>query len=60
MFLAAMTGHVGQAGLDADGLAVSVFGCVGKDVIVILPSLIWSTAMTMIKKGAKGYSVRQN
>ena len=43
---------------DACNFVVSVFGWVGKDDLVILPSLIWNTAMTVIKKGTKQSSHR--
>ena len=53
-----MTSHVVLVG--APNLAVSVFGCVGKDVIVISTNLIWNTSMFMIKTGTESYSGRQD
>lgn len=60
VFLTVMTSHVVLVGADAPNLAVSVFGCVGKDVIVISTNLIWNTSMFMIKTGTEGYSGRQD
>lgn len=45
MFLTVMMSHVVLVGVDLPNLVVSVFGCVGKDVTVISPNLIYNTSM---------------
>lgn len=57
VFLAVMALPMVLVGLGVHSLAVLLFGCVGKDPIV-WPNIIWGTAMSVTKKGTKGYDGR--
>lgn len=52
--------HTVPVGCDACSPVVSLFGFVGKDGSVILSSLIWYTALNVIKEGLKDYNGRQH
>lgn len=60
MFLSVMALPMVLIWVDVHGLGGLLFSCVGKDDLIILPSLIWGTAITVAKKRTKGYNGRQN